>query len=426
MSDTVIKIKHLYKEYRLGEYGYGSLHEDLSSWWARIRGKEDPNSLVTTVHSKDAENKHFLALNNITMDILEGDIIGIIGKNGAGKSTLLKIISRITSPTGGKIKIKGRIGSLLEVGTGFHPELTGRENVYLNGTILGMKKWEINKQFDEIVYFSGVEKFLDTPVKRYSSGMIVRLGFAVAAHLQTEILIIDEVLAVGDAEFQKKAINKMGDVRSQQGKTILFVSHNMASIENLCNKVVVLENGGIAKRGNTTEGLDYYLSSRLSTEENDNLLKIIDRKGNGFAKFVKIEFKDSTNNKVNILKCGGNYQINTEIYCENNESIKNFMIGIAINDHRNNRVTVLSSDLTNQKFDNFVSNNIKIKANINRLSLVPGLYSYNLFLKINNEISDWIIDAGTFTVENGDYYLTDNIPSRHQGVFLIDHYFKKT
>lgn len=261
MSDIVIRVENLYKEYKLGVINHGTLSHDLQSWWARLRGKDDPNSLISEQHNIDAETNSFLALKDINFEVQAGDRLGIIGKNGAGKSTLLKILSRITSPTRGNVKIKGRVGSLLEVGTGFHPELTGRENIYLNGAILGMGKREIDRKLDEIVDFAGIEKHLDTPVKRYSSGMNVRLGFAVAAHLEPEILIVDEVLAVGDAEFQKKAIGKMEDVSKGEGRTILFVSHNMGAINRLCNNGIVLNNGELVFKGNVREAIQYYLSA---------------------------------------------------------------------------------------------------------------------------------------------------------------------
>ncbi len=262
MSEPVLKFENLTKEYRLGLIGHGTLYRDLQSWWATsVRGKEDPNSLVTANHDQRAEKDHFLALDDVSFNVGAGERIAIIGKNGAGKSTLLKILSRITSPTKGCIRVRGRIGSLLEVGTGFHGELTGRENAYLNGSILGMKKWEIDKKLDEIIDFSGVEKFIDTPVKRYSSGMSVRLGFAVAAHLDPEILVVDEVLAVGDAEFQKKAIGKMEQVSNEEGRTILFVSHNMASVRKLCQTGVVLERGRIKMRGKIDECIQHYFKS---------------------------------------------------------------------------------------------------------------------------------------------------------------------
>ena len=259
MSNTVIKIEHLSKMYKLGVINNGTLFQDIQSWLALKQGKEDP-------HSKIGDNKYlesdsdFWALKDVTFDIKQGDRVGIIGKNGAGKSTLLKVLSRITAPTEGAIKIRGKISSLLEVGTGFHGELTGRENIYLNGAILGMKKREIDRKLDEIIDFSGIERHIDTPVKRYSSGMYVRLAFAVAAHLDSDILIADEVLAVGDAEFQKKALGKMNELSTGQDRTILFVSHNMAAVKSLCNKGVILEKGRIKfQSDDIDEAVDYYL-----------------------------------------------------------------------------------------------------------------------------------------------------------------------
>ncbi|MFC1792141.1 ABC transporter ATP-binding protein [Planctomycetota bacterium] len=271
MQKSVIKIENLSKEYRFGIIGHGTLYKDLQSWWARIRGKEDPNSKITA-HSLQSSpaltGDRFWALKDISFDVKEGEVLGIIGRNGAGKSTLLKILSRVTTPTEGHVKIRGRISSLLEVGTGFHPELTGRENVYLNGMIHGMTKAEIKNKFDEIVDFSGVERFIDTPVKRYSSGMNVRLGFAVAAHLEPEILIVDEVLAVGDAEFRRKCLGEMKNV-SDGGRTVLFVSHNMQAIRQLCHRGIVLEGGKIVHRGPIDEIVDKYLASS-STDQNVN------------------------------------------------------------------------------------------------------------------------------------------------------------
>ena len=246
---AIIKVENLSKEYRLGVIGHGTLYRDLQTWWAKVRGKEDPNSKL--MEKKRLQGDRFWALKDISFEIQPGDRVGIIGRNGAGKSTLLKILSRVTTPTSGNVKIRGRVASLLEVGTGFHPELTGRENIFLNGSILGMSKQEIRKKFDEIVDFAGVEKFLDTPVKRYSSGMYVRLAFAVAAHLEPEILVVDEVLAVGDAEFQKKCLGKMDQVSKAEGRTVLFVSHNMGAINALCNSAILLDKGEIKAIGKT-------------------------------------------------------------------------------------------------------------------------------------------------------------------------------
>lgn len=256
----VIKVEHIYKQYRLGQVSTGTISHDLNRWWHKFRGKEDPYEIITEVNNRTqkTDGEYVWALEDVNFSVPEGEVLGIIGKNGAGKSTLLKILSKVTGPTKGDIKVKGRIASLLEVGTGFHPELTGRENVFLNGAILGMQKSEIKAKFDEIVAFSGVEKYIDTPVKRYSSGMYVRLAFAVAAHLEPEILIIDEVLAVGDAEFQKKCLGKMKDV-SGQGRTVLFVSHNMTAVNALCNKAILLKHGKIVSSGRTHDVVNEYI-----------------------------------------------------------------------------------------------------------------------------------------------------------------------
>lgn len=262
MSDTAIKFENVSKLYRLGTVGTGWLSHDIKRWWiTSVLGKEDPYLRIgeTNDRSSKGNSDYVYALKDIDFEVKQGDVLGIIGKNGAGKSTLLKLLSRVTAPTTGKIYTKGRIASLLEVGTGFHPELTGRENIYMNGTILGMKKWEIDKQIDEIIDFSGCERYLDTPVKRYSSGMTVRLGFAIAAHLNPEILVVDEVLAVGDAEFQKKAIGKMQDVSKGEGRTVLFVSHNMASIKALCHTGMLLENGCVKCMGGIKDVVNEYI-----------------------------------------------------------------------------------------------------------------------------------------------------------------------
>jgi lipopolysaccharide transport system ATP-binding protein len=257
----VIKVEGLSKAYQLGDFGTGTISRDLERFWARVRGKEDPFLRIGEVNDRTAKSKSDVvwSLKDINFDVTAGESVGIIGRNGAGKSTLLKILSRVTSPTTGSIKVKGRIASLLEVGTGFHPELTGRENIFLNGAILGMRKAEIKQKFDAIVDFAGVERYIDTPVKRYSSGMYVRLAFAVAAHLESEILIVDEVLAVGDAEFQKKCLGKIGDVSKGEGRTVLFVSHNMAAIKSICSKAILLNNGTVAQIGDTLPVINSYI-----------------------------------------------------------------------------------------------------------------------------------------------------------------------
>ena len=319
MSNTVIQVENLSKRYVLGAIGTGSLSHDLNVMWARFRGKEDPTAKLDS-KSFTAENPEFWALKDISFDVQQGDVLGIIGKNGAGKSTLLKVLSRITSPTSGEYKVKGRIASLLEVGTGFHPELSGRENLFLNGAILGMTRNEIKSKFDEIVDFSGVEKFIDTPVKRYSSGMYVRLAFAIAAHLDPEILIVDEVLAVGDAEFQKKCMGKMKDV-SGQGRTVLFVSHNIAAIKSLCTKGLYLKNGRVEKSGLIEPVIAEYLAENKKIAETgeipDDFKRVI---GNGDARFKKVYITDSQNNVMKQLAFGEKFKIHLEFEATKNLS----------------------------------------------------------------------------------------------------------
>ena len=288
MSETAIKFENISKQYRLGLVSTKTLSHDLNRWWqTTILRKEDPYLTVGDINDRAtiSESGYVWALRDIDFDIKQGEVLGIIGKNGAGKSTLLKILSRVTTPTTGIIKAKGRIASLLEVGTGFHPELTGRENIYMNGAIMGMTKAEITSKLDEIVDFAGVARYLDTPAKRYSSGMVVRLGFSIAAHLEPEILVVDEVLAVGDAEFQKKAIGKMQDVSRGEGRTVLFVSHNMASINTLCNRICCLKDGMVAFTGSVSDGISFYL--------NDNQTKTGDSKGSIQNKIQKLKKDDA-------------------------------------------------------------------------------------------------------------------------------------
>ena len=267
---NAIEFDHVGKQYRLGLVSTGTFSHDLNRWWTmNVRHKEDPNLKIgeTNDRSHKGESNYVWALKDINFSVEQGDVVGIIGKNGAGKSTLLKLLSRVTTPTVGEIRARGRIASLLEVGTGFHPEMTGRENIYMNGAIMGMTKAEISRKLDEIVDFSGCERYIDTPVKRYSSGMTVRLGFAIAAHLEPEILVVDEVLAVGDAEFQKKAIGKMQDVSKGEGRTVLFVSHNMASVRKLCKSGLVLKNGFVDFCGSVEECVDYYINHNVDKRE---------------------------------------------------------------------------------------------------------------------------------------------------------------
>ena len=315
MSKVVIKAENISKQYRLGLVGTGTIKDDMKRWWYNMRGKEDPFLKIGEANDRSSkgESDYVWSLRDINFEINQGDSVGIIGRNGAGKSTLLKILSQVTQPTTGKIYTKGRIASLLEVGTGFHPEMTGRENIFLNGAILGMRKHEITKKFDEIVAFSGVERYIDTPVKRYSSGMYVRLAFAVAAHLESEILIVDEVLAVGDAEFQKKCLGKMNDVSKGEGRTILFVSHNLDAVKKLCNKGLLLHNGQLIHDGNIDATLDSYL---LNYSSNEKQLEInYEEDESKEAQILKVALKDKGGNDV--LEYFSNQEIFVHITLKN-------------------------------------------------------------------------------------------------------------
>jgi lipopolysaccharide transport system ATP-binding protein len=324
MSDIAIKIENLSKEYRLGVVGTGTLSHDLKRWWTvNVRGKEDPYLKIGEVNDRASKgtSDYVWALKDINLEINQGDVVGIIGKNGAGKSTLLKILSKVTKPTTGTISYKGRIASLLEVGTGFHPEMTGRENIYMNGAIMGMNRAEITRKFDEIVDFAGVERYLDTPVKRYSSGMTVRLGFSIAAHLEPDILVVDEVLAVGDAEFQKKAIGKMQDVSKGDGRTVLFVSHNMTAVKSLCTKGILLNNGRIVCTGSIDEAVNDYLNFNAFNS----------------VKNINIENEGITLEKVLILDNGikGSFNIDEdlqfEVFIKSSKDFKNINVNLFFN-----------------------------------------------------------------------------------------------
>ena len=325
---AIIQVKNISKQYRLGQVGTGTISHDLNRWWHKVRGKEDPYLTIGEENDRTqkAESDYAWALREINFEVQPGEVLGIIGRNGAGKSTLLKILSRTTAPTTGQIKIKGRVASLLEVGTGFHPELTGAENIFLNGAILGMTRHEIKSKFDEIVDFAGVERYIDTPVKRYSSGMYVRLAFAVAAHLEPEILIVDEVLAVGDAEFQKKALGKMKDVSTNEGRTVLFVSHNMLAVKSLCTTGLLMDKGKIDTAGKIEEVIFKYTSS---ASQNITSFIQVENESNGFTVHSISISNNGINGNFNIeedlifdIKASGNRDfetININIFFKSND-----------------------------------------------------------------------------------------------------------
>jgi len=331
LSNIVLKAENISKQYRLGQLGTGTISHDLNRFFAKLRGKEYPYFKLGDSNDRSVAggSDYVWSLKDINFEVKQGEVLGIIGKNGAGKSTLLKILSQVTPPTTGQVKVKGRIAALLEVGTGFHPELTGRENIFLNGAILGMTKSEIKSKFDEIVDFSGVAKYIDTPVKRYSSGMMVRLGFAVAAHLEPEILIVDEVLAVGDAEFQAKCLGKMKDV-SGQGRTILFVSHNMPAIKSLCTKGLYLQNGKAIMEGPVNSVITEYLSENKKIAETGVIPADFKRSfGNGDARFTKVYITDLKNNIIKELPFGEKFKVCVEFESmkEINDCTVNLLIG---------------------------------------------------------------------------------------------------
>jgi len=355
------------------------------------------------------------ALKNVTFDVEKGEVVGIIGRNGAGKSTLLKILSRITLPTEGTVELNGRVGSLLEVGTGFHPELTGRENIFLSGSILGMKQREIDAKLDEIVKFSEIEKFLDTPVKRYSSGMYVRLAFAVAAHLDTEILLVDEVLAVGDAAFQKKCLGKMGDVATKEGRTVLFVSHNMGAVEQLCKHSILLNNGQITQKGDTKDVIHKYVFSIKNEFEKPIKLRK-DRKGTGtiFIDNIQVDNSQIKNRSLTIELS----------ICNNcNKEFSNILLSITITDYLGRAL----SNLVNYILDKplFVGvNGSRIRIIINNINLVPGTYYINTFISsdmYNSEIFDWIQHAAEFYIPDYDYYHKGHIPYIKGEIIYLDY-----
>jgi len=417
---TAIEFDNISKEYRLGLVSTRTLSHDLNRWWkTKILRKEDPYLKIGEVNDRahKGESDYVWALKDINLKVEQGEVLGIIGKNGAGKSTLLKILSRVTSPTTGTIRARGRIASLLEVGTGFHPEMTGRENIYMNGAILGMTKKEIDRKLDEIVDFSGVERYIDTPVKRYSSGMTVRLGFAIAAHLEPEILVVDEVLAVGDAEFQKKAIGKMQDVSKGDGRTVLFVSHNMTAVNNLCKNGIILKDGYINYAGKIDDVIDKYIKEQEIRSE-IKISELKERQGNGIIKFIDIELLDKNGIKKSIFEVGEELII--KIYIETNELFKKCTtsrIDIGINDIYNNRATWLSTYLYNEKL-NLVNNTISFR--IPKLLLNEGIYNLNLYCETNLGIADWVQNIIRLNVVFNDFFKTGKSIPQKQGNFVTE------
>ena len=420
MSQVAIRVEHLSKIYKLGEIGTGTLSQDIERWIrVNLLKLEDPFANIDTQQgTRKHKNEQVKILEDINFEINKGEAVGIIGKNGAGKSTLLKILSRITSPTTGRIKIYGRLASLLEVGTGFHPELTGRENIFLNGALLGMKKNEIMSKFEEIVEFSGIAKFIDTPVKRYSSGMYVRLAFAVAAHLESEILIVDEVLAVGDAEFQKKCLGKMQDITKGEGRTILFVSHNLAAVENFCEKSIFIEKGKLKMIGETNSIIQQYLTT-VSSVGGLKLSELTDRKGNQQLRFLDYWFEQDGIYCETNLEAFVNLKIGIEYEVKDYENIQNLQIDLGINDMYEQRISLLTTTISNERIPN--TNNNKIVFEINQFPIAPGSYNCTLFSTINGEITDWISNIMQFNVLEKDYYKSGKIITNNVSKALLNY-----
>ncbi len=418
MSEVVIKIENLSKVYKLGQIGTGTVSHDLNRFIAKLLRKEDPSSIIgSNVKSSSAKNNYVKVLDDINLEVKRGQVIGVIGKNGAGKSTLLKIISQITKPTQGRIKYKGKIASLLEVGTGMHPEMTSRENIYLNGSILGMNKTEIDKEFDNIIDFSGCSLFVDTPVKRFSSGMRVRLGFAVAAFLNPDILIVDEVLAVGDYEFQKNAIGKIKDVSENDGRTVLFVSHNMGSVKNICDSGIVLSDGKISyESNNITDLVSFYQNESISKISK---LSFKNRRGLGNIKFMNLKLLNKNNLETNKFYSGDLIKFNFLIENNFNEDT-NVQLAIRIRSSDESYDSMLGNEYLD-KVITLKSGSNNITCELFKIPFSLGKFIINIILKKNQITEDFIQDITYFEILGGGYLMDTYVyPESFKGIYL-DH-----
>jgi lipopolysaccharide transport system ATP-binding protein len=406
MSNAVIRVEGLGKCYTLNHRQEGQQYKALRDLMAE-GAKSIGRRLLGREAQLRADQEAFWALKDVDFEIQQGDRVGIIGRNGAGKSTLLKVLSRIVEPTTGEIRIRGRVASLLEVGTGFHPELTGRENIYLNGAILGMSRAEITRKFDEIVDFAEVEKFLDTPVKRYSSGMYVRLAFAVAAHLEPEILIVDEVLAVGDAQFQKKCLGKMEDV-GKEGRTVIFVSHQMSAIQALCDRGIFLQSGQVHFDGPANATIDVYLETGKNLKHSV-LSERKDREGSGKVRVVDIQVVDAKNKPVSSLQSGETYTFEIACFNHSDESLRNVILSFDIFDERENILLLFRSNFTNE-FISMKPGLNSIYLTLKDLSITIGSYHASIFLShAEKEVLDYVQHAFLFSIEKGDFFGTGSV-----------------
>jgi lipopolysaccharide transport system ATP-binding protein len=425
MSVEAIKFENISKQYRLGLVSTLTLSHDLNRWFQmNIRRREDPYLKIGDANDRSTkgDSDYVWALRDINFEVQQGDVLGIIGKNGAGKSTLLKILSKVTAPTTGTIKARGRIASLLEVGTGFHPEMTGRENIYMNGAIMGMTKAEIARKLDEIVDFSGVERYLDTPVKRYSSGMTVRLGFAIAAHLDPEILVVDEVLAVGDAEFQKKAIGKMQDVSQKQGRTVFFVSHNMAAVKNLCQNGVVMKNGMLDYRGKIDDAIDYYLS-QIQSQSIIGINHREDRTGNFEIKATYLKLKNLDGEEIHSVISGQDFIIALGYEKMRNEIYSGVNISFSLKDSNDIPLFLLHNRMTGEKI-NVIKNEGEFSCEIRNFPLNEGTYWLSYSIMTGYVFHDLLQNAIEIKVEKGDFYNTGELAPVEFGYFLLNSQFR--
>ena len=413
MSNFAVRVEDLSKQFKIGaaKNQNDTLRDELAGWF-----KSSCRRIRKSLRSDDA----FWALKDVSLEIKKGDVAGIIGRNGAGKSTLLKILSRITEPTRGVAEIHGRVASLLEIGTGFHAELSGRENTYLSGVTLGMGKKEIDRKFDEIVAFAEVEQFIDTPVKHYSSGMYLRLAFAVAAHLETEILLLDEVLAVGDSAFQRKCLAKMGDL-AKQGRTILFVSHNLAAVQSLCSVAHLFEDGRLIQSGRTKDVMQSYLSS-IPALCSVPLIQRTDRKGNGKLKFTDIQCFSRDGSPVGAIQSGEDLQISVG-YIGSDDDLSNIYMAIDIFEQTGQCMLSLCNVMVGTEF-NSVPSKGRFSCRIERLPLLPGRYPITIFCRANGDIVDWVQQAGLLSVEPGDFFGTGRLPPSTHGGTLVPHHWQ--
>lgn len=406
---TVISVENLSKAYRLGQIGTGTLAYDMKLWWAKVRGKPNPLLKIGVRDHGNRDGESIWALKDVNFKVEQGEVLGIIGRNGAGKSTLLKILSRVTAPTSGRIKVKGRVASLLEVGTGFHPDLTGRENIYLNGTILGMSRREIDRKFDEIVDFAEVEKFIETPVKRYSSGMYVRLAFAVAAHLEPEILVVDEVLAVGDAAFQTKCLGKMGDV-AKAGRTVLFVSHNLVAVEQLCQNGILLSRGVLEVSGKAEHVIKHYLNQSNSLDH--HFEEVTEDHHNFGIKLIDFDITTADKNEMDVIRSGEGMTLLMTFLAE--QDLSNVKIGIGINNDRDLRIATLHNDLSGCQlsFKNGVN---QVACLIPSINLMEG--TYNLDIKVHSGHQSVLFAQNfyKFTLQPGNLYKSGKLPDPSWG-----------